>query len=143
MLSHSNRVRIRVRRKALQWVRRCAVLPSLLLAGSGLGLGFGLVATSAAAVQLHEQVLKRAQWPTPATGRAVLGLAAVQQALRRFAENGKVTVVISYPGGDPGRQWAAELHDWLVIFGVPTQYLQIQLGSGAADQLLISVIDRS
>lgn len=98
--------------------------------------------TAVAAFDLHEHILPRAQWPQHANGRNVAALPAVAEALRRFEENGKMAVVIRYPGGDPGRQWARELHDWLVGLGVPGRYLELQPGAGAEDRLIVSIIER-
>ena len=84
----------------------------------------------------------RPQWPRHATGHTVAALPAVAEALRRFEENGRVTIIIYYPGGDPGRKWANELYNWLVSFGVPTRFLELQSGSGGTDRLVVSVIDR-
>ncbi|MDD9857914.1 MAG: hypothetical protein OXU96_07705 [Gammaproteobacteria bacterium] len=111
----------------------------------GLLGGAALLACAPAAVtafNLHEQVLPRAQWPQHANGRNVAALPAVAEALRRFEENGKIVIVIRYPGGDSGRQWARELHDWLVGLGVPGRYLELQPGAGAEDRLIVSIIER-
>ena len=108
------------------------MLLSLLLGGT----------PAAHAGEIYEHILTRPQWPQHANGHNVLALPAVEQALRRFEENGKITIVIRYPGGDFGRQWADQLHDWLVSFGVPTRHLELHPGSGAADRLVVSVIDR-
>ena len=113
-------------------------------AWAGLLLGVLLLAgTPALAIDIHEQILTRAQWPQHANGYNVAALPAVNQTLRRFEENGKINIVIYYPGGDPGQQWARELYNWLVSFGVPTRYLELQPGSGAADRLVVSIIDRN
>ena len=113
-------------------------LPCLL----GLLLSLLLGGTPAAAGEIYEHILTRPQWPQHANGHNILALPAVEQALRRFEENGKITIAIRYPGGDFGRQWADELYDWLVSFGVPTRHLELHPGSGAADRLVVSVIDR-
>lgn len=95
------------------------------------------------AIERHEMHITRAQWPTHVNGNSVLTLPAIEQTLRLFAENGKFNIIIRYPGGDAGRRWATELHHWLISFGVPTKYLETELGSAAADQLDIHGIDRS
>ncbi len=103
----------------------------------------GMVAsTFAAAGSLYEHMLTRAQWPAHANGQNIIALPAVAQALRRFVENDKTTIVIQYPGGDPGRMWADELYNWLISFGIPIRYLELQPGSGAVDRLVVSVISR-
>ena len=81
--------------------------------------------------------------PRNVNGSTVSALPAVVNTLSRFEESGKITIVIRYPGGDPGRQWAQEIYDWLVSFGVPTRYLELEPGSGAADRVVLATIDRS
>lgn len=110
-----------------------------LLAGAVMSAG---APTAATAFDLHEIVLPRAQWPQHANGRHVAALPAVAEALRRFEENGKMVIVIRYPGGDSGRQWARELHDWLVGLGVPGRYLELQPGAGAEHRLIVGIIER-
>lgn len=111
--------------------RAALLLGGLLLAGAPAGGG-----------SIYEHILTRPQWPQHANGENVSALPAVRQVLRRFEENGKITIVIRYPGGDPGRQWADQLYGWLVSLGIPTRYLELEPSSGAADRLVVSVIDR-
>ncbi len=111
--------------------------------GRVLAVALLLSAAPATALDIHERMVTRAQWPQHANGLNIAALPAIRKTLRRFAENDNITIVIHHPGGDPGRQWARELHDWLVSFGVPIRYLELQLGSGGVDQLVVSVIERS
>lgn len=97
------------------------------------------------AQQIHEQSISYAEWPNPPSGTTILDLQVVQFVLAHFAENaegGDITVVISYPGGDSGRTWGGELYNWLVSFGIPTAHLRLEVGSGASDQLLVTILDR-
>ena len=127
-----------------KWPRRLMRFSANSRAWAGLLLGVLLLAGAPAlAIDIHEQTLTRARWPQHANGYNVAALSVVNQTLRRFEENGKINIVIYYPGGDPGKQWATELYGWLVSFGVPTRYLELQLGSGAADRLMVRIIDRS
>jgi hypothetical protein len=102
-----------------------------------------LATTSALAIDVQQQVLTRDQWPRYVNGYNLLALPAISHALRQFDENNRIHIVIQYPGGDPGMQWATELYGWLVSFGVPTRYLELEPGSGAVDQLIVTVIDRN
>ena len=101
-----------------------------------------LVTSSVFAIDVRQQVLTRNQWPQYINGYNLLALPAVNQTLRLFDENDSIRIVIQYPGGDPGKQWATELYGWLVSFGIPTHYLELEPGSGAGDQLIVTVIDR-
>ena len=85
-------------------------------------------------------MLQRGDWPKYANGPNILALPAVRETLRRFDErNPGAGIVILYPGGHSGRKWARELRDWLVAFGVPLQYLDLQPGAGAAGRLVLEV----
>lgn len=101
-----------------------------------------LSATPTKASELYQYAVKRVQWPAHVNGQNILALPAVKETLSRFTEDGRIRIIIGYPGGDPGKKWATELQNWLVSFGVPSSYIELQLGSGAGDQLAIEVIDR-
>jgi hypothetical protein len=101
-----------------------------------------LIAGNASAVTRHDEILVQSEWPEYINGTNIAALPQVNQVLRRFEEDEKITIEIHYPSGDSGRQWAETLGRWLVTFGVPAQYLELLPGSGAADRLVISLIDR-
>ena len=109
---------------------------------NSLLVGLLLTGTPATGGDIYNHIVTRSQWPQHANGQNIPALPAVKEALRRFEENGKVTIVILYPGGDPGRQWASQLYGWLVSLGIPTRYIELQPGSGATDRLVVSVINR-
>ena len=109
---------------------------------NSLLVGLLLIGTPATGGDIYNHIVTRSQWPQHANGQNIPALPAVKEALRRFEENGKVTIVILYPGGDPGRQWANQLYGWLVSLGIPTRYIELQPGSGATDRLVVSVINR-
>ncbi len=103
-----------------------------LLCASSMGL----------AITEHTETLRRSEWPEYINGPGILGLAPVHRILQEFEEDEKIIVEIRYPGGDPGRAWAESLAGWLVTFGVPEKYIELYPGSGVADLLIISLIDR-
>lgn len=104
--------------------------------------GGGWLSAPAHALEFYEHELPRAAWPRSPTGDAVLRLPAVRNTLSTFKENGRIHIVIRYPGGDAGKQWADELRGWLVSFGVPLQYLELAPGAGGAARLVVEVADR-
>ena len=106
-----------------------------------IGIGMGLLMPTAAAEKRYDYRLKRDDWPAHANGQNVLAVAAVKKTLQRFDETDSARIVIHYPGGDFGRQWANEVHNRLVSFGVPVAYLEKQVGSGAGDRLVLEIID--
>jgi hypothetical protein len=90
-----------------------------------------------AAVILLELPLFRADWPERRSGKALLALPPVYTLLSTFAENAGQSIIVRYPGGDLGNDWALEFCEWLVAFGVPSGYMTLEPGSGGPDRLLI------
>ena len=95
------------------------------------------------AVELEEQVISRAQWPEYVNGSSVAELVGVRKILLHFNENDKVNITIQYPGGDQGIQWARQMYQWFIAFGVPGRYLRMELGSGAPDQLRLLLVNKN
>ena len=94
------------------------------------------------AVNEYTQTLNFSDWPAYVNGTNIAALPQVSRTIKRFVEDEKMTIEIRYPSGDQGRQWGESLLNWFVAFGIPTRYLELLPGSGAADQLVISLIDR-
>lgn len=94
------------------------------------------------AISEYTETLGRSEWPEYINGPNILSLSPVYRILQKFEEHEKITVEIRYPGGEMGRMWAESLASWLVTFGVPKKYIEFSPGSGAADRLVISLIDR-
>ncbi|MCP4390494.1 MAG: hypothetical protein GY802_19520, partial [Gammaproteobacteria bacterium] len=46
------------------------------------------------------------------------------------------------PGEDSGELWAAELRDWLISLGVPSDYIQLMPGAQEADEITVVVGNR-
>ncbi len=102
-----------------------------------------LILTSPAfAIQVDEQIIDKDQWPEYVNGTSIASLPQVRRVLAGFDESGSVYIVIRYPGGDIGIAWANQMYQWFIAFGVPGQYLSMELGSGAPDQLLLILFDR-
>jgi hypothetical protein len=102
-----------------------------------------LILTSPAfAAEVKEQIIEKNQWPEYVNGINISNLPQVQQVLSGFEENGRIKIIIRYPGGDDGIHWANQMYQWFIAFGVPGQYLSMEPGSGAPDQLLLVLINR-
>lgn len=112
------------------------------LAQKLLFIVFLMMTDAVSAVTQHNEILVLSEWPKYETGTNIAALSQVSQILRRFEEEEKLTIEIHYPSGDSGRQWAESLGRWFVSFGVPARYLELLPGSGAANRLVISLIDR-
>ena len=64
-------------------------------------------------------------WARPRSGRAVAAMQPVAELVRAWSEEGASgAIVIHYPGGEEGVLWAAELRDWLVALGVPSERIR-------------------
>ena len=107
-----------------------------------LGSTLLVISFSALAVTEHAEIIKRSDWPGYENGANILALPQVSNTLSHFSEDDKVSVEIRYPGGTVGRQWADSMARWLITLGIPNRHISLFAGSGAADQLLIVLIDK-
>ncbi len=81
-------------------------------------------------------------WARPRSG-AVLAEFGVLRAAMSYWEKGSDTLIlIRYPGEDSGEIWAAELRDWIVSLGVPSDYIMLVSGSQAPDEIKLIVGNR-
>ncbi len=107
-----------------------------------IGVALLCVSSMGLAITEHTETLSRSDWPEYVNGPSILGLPPVHRILQKFEEDEKIIVEIRYPGGDLGKAWAESLAGWLVTFGMPEKYIELYPGSGVADLLIISLIDR-
>ena len=146
-------MRIGVGRPAVDWMARKSapggrgrlVMTGLMRRGLLIRVVLALllaVAGRAAALETYQQTLVYSEWPEYANGGNLLALPALRNTLARFAERASQRILIRYPGGDAGRQWARAVQRWLVAYGVPWEYIELQAGSGAADEIALIVVDR-
>ena len=92
-----------------------------------------------APITLLETELYWQDWPKKRSAEKLLELKVVQDLLSIFKEHVGQTIIIRYPGGDQGNDWALEFREWLVSFGLPSSYVNLQPGSGGVDSLFILV----
>ena len=92
-----------------------------------------------APVTLLEMPLHYKDWPQQRNTHAVLELDPVRAVLSVFSEERSQNVIVRHPGGDGGNAWALEFREWLVAFGVPSHFINLEPGSGGVDRLLILV----
>ncbi len=104
-----------------------------------IGICLLLVLQPAAAAEL----LTRADWPAVRSGTAVVRIPALQRVMRQFEGMQQGVIVIRYPGGDRGNEWAVELRDWLVALGIASNQMLLEPGSGFPDTMVIHVKERS
>ena len=48
-------------------------------------------------------------------------------------------IMLSYPGEDSGELWAAELKDWLITLGIPSDYIYLTPGLQNSAEIRILV----
>ena len=90
----------------------------------------------------YAETLAFSEWPEYENGANISALPQVSRTIRLFDEHDKVSIEIRYPGGDQGRKLAESLFKWLITLGIPAQYMELVPGSGSADSMVISLIDR-
>jgi len=112
----------------------------LLLLSISLGLALSSFAN---AIETREQRIKLSQWPQYDNGPNIAALPQVKEIFNGFDERPGDQIVIRYPGGSDGIEWAEKMRDWFISFGVPGSYIKLETGSGAPDQLLLILISNS
>jgi len=87
-------------------------------------------------------VLSAEEWARPRSGEVIAGIEALRAAVSYWdkVENG--IIMVQYPGEDSGELWAAELRDWLISLGVPSDYILMVAGTQAADEIRLLVGNR-
>ena len=83
------------------------------------------------------ELIYRQDWTRITSATSVLQLPALARVVREFEADEDVVIVIQYPGGDDGNQWAFELRDWLVALGIGSSKIKLRPGSGAPDAIMI------
>lgn len=107
------------------------LLAGLLLAGGG-----------AAANSVRIFTLSADEWARPRSGDIIPEMAPVRSAVSYWGRGVDALMIIRHPGGDSGELWAAELRDWLISLGVPSDYVRLVPGTQAADEINIVVGNR-
>jgi len=104
--------------------------------------GLLCMAGHAAANSIRIFTLSADEWARPRTGAVIPQLAAVRSAVSYWGKGGDRAMIIRYPGEDTGELWAAELRDWLISLGVPSDYILLLSGTQAADEIKLEVGNR-
>ncbi len=82
------------------------------------------------------------EWARPRSGDIIPEMAPVRSAVSYWGRGVDALIIIRHPGGDSGELWAAELRDWLISLGVPSDYIRLVPGTQAADEINIVVGNR-
>lgn len=89
-----------------------------------------------------EATISRNEWPVGASTEAVIAIPQLRFAVKRLTSAENAVMIVRYPGGDAGNQWAVEVRNRLVSLGIESKHIEIQPGSGIEDTLLIIVYDQ-
>lgn len=123
--------------KNMQNKRTNMLLFVLLLAGSYL------VADIATANNARIYNLSADLWSRPRSGGIIPQIEPVRLAVTYWESVSDAVLLLSYPGEDSGEIWAAELKDWLVSLGVPSDNIVLSPGLHAEDEIQIMVGNRT
>jgi hypothetical protein len=106
---------------------------SLLLAG------LLLVSGIAAANSVRIFTLSADAWARPRNGAMIPELDPVRAAVSYWGRDADAIVIIRHPGEDSGELWGAELRDWLISLGVPSNYIRLVSGTQSAGEINLVV----
>jgi hypothetical protein len=98
-----------------------------------------LFASPATASSTRIFVLSAEEWAKPRAGEVIVEFNAVRAAVNYWDKSENALMVIRHPGEDSGELWAAELRDWLISLGVPSDYIRLAAGTQAADEIRLVV----
>lgn len=117
---------------------------SFLKSSVKLGLlGLLCLGSVAEANSVRIFTLSADEWARPRSGSVIPEMSAIRSAVRYWDKGVDAVMVIRYPGEDSGELWAAELRDWLISLGVPSDYITLVPGSQEADEIAMVVGNRN
>ena len=105
-------------------------------------IGLLLASLSAGASTARIFVLSADEWARPRSGSVIAGFDALSAAVNYWNKVDNALIMVRYPGEDSGEFWAAELRDWLISLGVPSDYIVLVAGTQAADEVRLLVGER-
>lgn len=88
------------------------------------------------------EFINQQDWEKVTSAVSVLQLPPLQRVVERYHSGKDMVLVIQYPGGDQGSEWAAGLRDWLVSFGIPLADIELQPGSGRPGAIAVDAEPR-
>jgi hypothetical protein len=102
-----------------------------------------LCALSVSANTARIFVLSADDWARPRSGTVIAEFDALRAAVSYWDKVDNGLILVRYPGEDSGEFWAAELRDWLISLGVPSDHIRLVAGTQAADEIRLLVGDRN
>jgi len=89
----------------------------------------------------NQEVILFDEWPKIQTSTNILELPQIREILGNFDESKEHIIEIRFPGGAEGRLWGESIAEWLTAFGVPGNHLDVLPGSGAADRVVLEILE--
>ena len=102
-----------------------------------------LLMFSASASSARIYVLSADEWAQPRSGAVVAEFESLRAAVKYRDKINDGLILVRYPGEDSGELWAAELRDWLISLGVPSDTIRLVSGNQAADEIRLLVGERN
>jgi hypothetical protein len=78
-------------------------------------------------------------WARPRTGDVLPQMESLRLAVSYWDSLDDAGIMLSYPGEDSGELWAAELKDWLISLGIPSDYIYLSPGLQTSGEIRILV----
>lgn len=101
-------------------------------------LALGVVLVTAAPAWGTEYI-SRDEWPVLKRGIQVTQYARLADIVNEYDRTPGSHIVVLYPGGETGENWATEIHDWLVALGIPSREILLRPGSGRPASVALRV----
>ena len=101
------------------------------------------VAGAVSAQNSVEIQISRYEWPTNDAADTMLRIPQLKRAVNILLQSDSSHLVIRYPGGDEGNEWAIDLRDNLVSLGIESSIVRLEPGSGIEETLLVIVSENS
>ena len=79
-------------------------------------------------------------WDMQRHGEALLKVPELSTIMKKWMTDPRQIIEFRYPGGEEGELWVEELRDWYIALGVPSDAIQLSLGSDAEDIINIVLI---
>ncbi len=98
-----------------------------------------LLAATAQANTVRIFNLNAENWARPRSGEVLPLMEPVRLAVSYWDSLDNAAIVLSYPGEDSGELWAAELKDWLISLGIPSDYIYLSPGLQISGEIRILV----
>lgn len=113
-----------------------------LIVSIGLASVMLVAGGAPAANTIRMFTLSADEWARPRSGDVIPEFASVRAAVNYWGRGADALMVIRHPGEDSGELWAAELRDWLISLGVPSDYIRLMPGTQEADEITVVVGNR-